>query len=483
MSCESSYSSRFFPDEVLKVIFNHILGSRSESDRTRDHQSLNLRYVCRRWAYLILSKYLRTIRINQPNQIEDLLINWNHIYPSTSDSSLTFSPVQRLDIRSIHHRNNLQSCRFLGIYSSKTTIFGDPSKPELHLGYLLRVLHKFKYRKPYYPSVCTVYGVIQLINLLGQNIKTLNLTFSDSLGFHQPLITAISDLSQLRSLSISHAQDPAFGGSEEGKCYEPGTLINLLKSLPKLESLELGCGKALPDFTDSNLSLPNLTQLKLVHQTNSSDLGILSFCKLIQNQIKLFDFTTLPFSSSSSSSSFPNYFVKMMEFFQDELQVLRIDSRNSIHDLNLLISNLEFPKLKFYDPTLPFTHSDWSNLDKFIQSMSIFLQSEIIQELDTLVIGPYSDFMIGTPDCFAHHLKVLFQSWGFIKKKSGRLSRDFTCGENGPCRIPRDLKTIIFHKENALGNSSIDSIIDGFREMGIRCVFLDRNGLQNLFPF
>ncbi|EGG05636.1 uncharacterized protein MELLADRAFT_107505 [Melampsora larici-populina 98AG31] len=463
MSCGRSASSRYFPDEVLEVLFDHILDFHSKSD-PENHLFLQFRLVCQRWSYLILSKYLRTIIIHSPHQLENLLNNWANLSASSPDSSLTFSPVRRLEIGSIYHRKTLESCRFLGLYSPKTTVFGDLSNPnpEFHLGYLLRVLYKFRYRKPYYPSVCTVYGVIQLIKLLGENIKCLHLTFSDSFGFPQPLITSISNLSLLRSLSISHAQDPAFGRSEEGKSYEPNTLIDLLKSLTRLETLELGCGKGLPDFTDSNLRLPNLIQLKIVHQSKTSEIGILSFCKLIQNQIKVFEFSSL-----RGSEDHPKYFKKMLKCFQNQVEFIRIDSENFEFDLNDLISNLEFPKLKFYDPRLPLRTSDWSNLDKFKISLSNLLESEIVQELNTLVIGPYSDFMIDTPYGFAYHLKSLFKAWGLIKKKSGRLSRDLNRRENGPCRIPRNLKTIIFHKHHALGNTSIELILEDFREIGI----------------
>lgn len=171
---------------------------------------INLRLISKNWSIAVIPLYFQTISINGCKRAQVIIENWNDDLFKPHFTC----PVERLTIEELWYPEEAKD--------DDTTKSDDP-------GEML-----FRKILAYSGSLrVSMNQLARIIELLGSNLKTLNLGFIDSMAVTPDLIKAIKKIKDLKSLTISFQH-----GNESGT-YDATSISELFSVMPKLEYLSL----------------------------------------------------------------------------------------------------------------------------------------------------------------------------------------------------------------------------------------------------
>ncbi|KAG0152310.1 hypothetical protein CROQUDRAFT_667215 [Cronartium quercuum f. sp. fusiforme G11] len=449
------------PGEILSHVFeiyisSHLRPSWAGSTEAIHYsvRQLQLRLVCKRWADIIISRYFWFINIRNPERLQVLLENWTTLYADAPVYSERRCPVIKLKIDSVwfHKSDYLQGILLETEQSINAASGSNPtaSVPALTLnaavspnasGPSLGISQPDSLLDPedddshsienpendaglavdgdsdssdpaqvafiIRTQLCSMDTTIKILDLLGQNLKSLEITLVNSFAFPPSFVAAVTRMRFLQRLDICYRyrlQVPM------GR-FQKNTLIDLLQSLPQLQYLKFQCRDLLPDFTNSGISLPNLRLLGLVDLIGNSDKGILSLCHLVQHRLRYLELI--------SDHQNTNYIVPMLQLVRKTLQALNVSTEKLA-----LVSNLDFPQLQVFGPT----HFDFDSPKVGLEDNCVYFWS-MLRNVRTLAIAPKG--------CWTAMLGYFFDCWNTSKQN-----------DTDPVSIPGDKKSPFHYLPN-----------------------------------
>lgn len=171
---------------------------------------IKLRLVSKMWSAAVIPFYFETISINSSKYANVIMDNWKDFIFEPN----LYCPVKRLTIGKLsfpkeegHEKEEVQ----------------DEEEEDCK---------KWREDAEERANLVTVNQLARLIELLGTNLKTLNMTFTCSMGFSPQLIEACKSIKQLKSVAIQLNYEKLDTGP-----FDIDSISKFLSALPQLECL------------------------------------------------------------------------------------------------------------------------------------------------------------------------------------------------------------------------------------------------------
>lgn len=209
----------------------------------------------------------------------------------------------------------------------------------------------------------TIEQAVTLINLLGQNLKTLVITLRCCLKVSPGLIKAIKTIQNLKSLTISFDYERSKGR------YDLDSLSELFSVIPRIDRLSLHC----EPLARLNLKPPALSNLRYFYFTYGKNVeGITKIIQASKNTLKFIEIDT----DIRPHNPPPEGLRQVFEPIKDTLEGLFV--YNIPSQLGDNVTDMDFPSLRVVGTQCMF---------HLIRAERYRLQAPMFKNVRTIVAG------------------------------------------------------------------------------------------------